>query len=153
MAETHLLRITQDRIGLDTFRVEISNEPPGGPRQTVTSDVQFQLTDHEHEQIRWYLEDYLQFPQDPAPTIAGRIEKRMQEIGTDLFKTIFQSSDDARDLWATLRNDLNDTRVEIVTSVEDAATIPWELIRDLKTNECLALRAISFVRAHPGGFF
>ena len=149
MAETNLLRITQDRVDPNRFRVEVSYEILGAARQTSTSNVDFRLTDQEHEQIRWYLEDYLQFPQDPAPTIASRIEQRIAEIGKDLFKAIFQSNDDARDLWATLRTKLNDTRVEVVTSVEDAAAIPWELVRDPKTDECLALRAVSFVRAHP----
>ncbi|MCP4607863.1 MAG: CHAT domain-containing protein [Planctomycetes bacterium] len=151
MDETNLLRITQNRIGPDSFSVEVSYEAPGAARQIATSNVKFQLTDQEHEQIRWYLEDYLQFPQDPAPTIAGHVEQHMDEIGKDLFKAIFHSSDDSRDLWATLRTKLNDSRVEVITSVEDAAAIPWELVRDPKTDACLALRAISFVRAHPQG--
>ena len=100
--------------------------------------------------MRWYLEDYLQYPRDPAPKIAARIEKRMAEIGTELFKGVFQSNDDARDLWAALRPKLSDTRVEIVTGVEEATTLPWERLRDPKTDVTLALRAQSFVRAHHG---
>ena len=73
----------------------------------------------------------------------------MAEIGVELFQKVFQSSDDARDLWAQLRDRLHDTRVEIVTSVEEAAAIPWELLRDPKTDTPLALRAAVFVRAHP----
>ncbi|MCK5109551.1 MAG: CHAT domain-containing protein, partial [Methanosarcinales archaeon] len=93
--------------------------------------------------------DFLQYPHDPAPRIAARIEERMAEIGTKLFKALFHSSDDARDLWAPLRARLNETRIEIVTKVAESTTLPWELIRDPKTDTPLPLRARSFVHAHP----
>ncbi len=143
------LRLTQTKEETGKFRLETALEGEGIPRQTATARFNFELTAQDQESIRWYLEDYLQYPQEPAPTIAARVERRMAEIGADLFKALFHSSDDARDLWAALRNRLNDTRVEIITSVEEAASIPWELVRDPKTDVPLALRAQSFVRAHP----
>ena len=99
--------------------------------------------------MRWYLEDYLQYPMDPAPAIAARIEERLAEIGAELFRAVFQANDDARDLWATLRVHLNETRIEIITGVAEATAIPWELLRDPKTGVHLALRAPVFVRSHP----
>ena len=143
------LRITQTEESAGRYRVEIALEGDGSPRQIATSRFEFQLTAQDRENLRWYLEDYLQFPQDPAPKIAARIEQRLTAIGVELFQNLFQSSDDARDLWATLRTRLNDTRVEVVTSVREAATIPWELLRDPKTDAPLALRAQAFVRATP----
>jgi len=148
-----LLRITQTAIETDRYQVEIAFEPNRGARRTATASFGFKLTAQDHQDIRWYLEDYLQYPQEPAPTIAARIEKRMTEIGVELFTALFEPSDDAtgdaRDLWATLRTELSETRVEIVTSVQEATSIPWELIRDPKTNTALALRARAFVRAQP----
>jgi tetratricopeptide (TPR) repeat protein len=143
------LRLTQNVAGRDQYRVEAALEGDGLPRQTAVATFGFQLAAQDQEDIRWYLEDYLQYPQDPAPMIAARIEGRMAELGIQLFKDLFQSSDDARDLWATLRMRLNDTRVEIITQVREATAIPWELVRDPKTDTPLALRAQSFVRAHP----
>src|SRR5260370_26340116 len=93
------------------------------------------------------MEDSRQPGRDPAPTIAARIEQRMAAIGVELFNAIFQSNADARDLWANLRGELNDTRVEIVTGVREATALPWELLRDPKTDAALALEAQSFVRA------
>jgi tetratricopeptide (TPR) repeat protein len=107
------------------------------------------MTPQDQEDLRWYLEDFLQYPQDPAPAIAARVEGRMAEVGTQLFASVFQANDDARDLWAQLRPKLNETAVEVSTSVEAAAAIPWELIRDPKTDEPLALRAPVFVRSQP----
>jgi len=146
---TFTLRFTQFTEGEDKYRVEIALKGSGLARQTVTNRFDFKLTDQDQEDIRWYLEDFLQYPHDPAPQIAARIEERMAEIGTKLFKALFHSSDDARDLWATLRARLNETCIEIVTTVAEATTLPWELIRDPKTDTPLPLRARSFVHAHP----
>jgi len=43
----------------DYYRVEVALEGDG-PRQTATVSFQFKLTQQEQENIRWYLEDYLQ---------------------------------------------------------------------------------------------
>ncbi len=142
------LRLTQVAEGPDQHRVDLRLEGDGAP-QTAVYRFKFAVSEQDREDVRWYLEDFLQYPLDPAPRIAARIERRMAEIGRDLFKGVFQSNDDARDLWAALRPELNDARVEIVTGVEAATTLPWELLRDPKTDVTLALRAQSFVRAHP----
>jgi tetratricopeptide (TPR) repeat protein len=144
-----LLRLTQSTTGVDRYRIEVSLERSGYARQAATSEFSFALTPQEREDMRWYLEDYLQYPIDPAPQIAARIVTRLDEIGRELFRSIFHSSDDARDLWATVRADIDRYRVEVVTGVQEAASIPWELIRDPKTDASLALRAEAFVRSHP----
>jgi hypothetical protein len=143
------LRLTQSSTGPDRYRVEVALEGDGLPRQTATADFDFKLTPQDQEDLRWYLEDFLQYPFDPAPQTAARVEARMAEIGAELFRAAFQADDGARDLWATLRAHLNATRVEVITGVREAAAIPWELIRDPKTDTPLALRASAFVRAQP----
>ncbi|HEV2854342.1 MAG TPA: CHAT domain-containing protein [Thermoanaerobaculia bacterium] len=142
------LRLTQRPAGNGQHRVEATLEGDGA-RRLAESNFDFLLLDQDEEDLRWYLEDYLQYPQDPAPAIARRIEERMAEIGTELFRSVFQASEDARGLWAVLRDRLPDTRVEIVTGVSEANAIPWELLRDPKTDTPLALSARSFVRAQP----
>ncbi len=144
-----LLRFTQNALDDDRYRVEISLEGDGLARQSVHADFSFALTPQDEGDLRWYLEDYLEWPHDPAPRIAARVEERVREIGTELFRDIFHANDDARDLWATLRTGLPDTRVEVVTGVREATAIPWELLRDPKTDAPLALRCRAFVRAQP----
>ena len=56
------------------------------------------LDDVAREDLRWYLEDYLQYPHDPAPNIAARIEHRMTKLGTELFEKVFQSGEQNRRL-------------------------------------------------------
>src|SRR5258706_394039 len=147
MGYVRTLRLTHSSDGPDQHRVEIALEGGSPPRQTAVSRLPFALSAQDREDLRWYLEDFLQYPLDPAPTIAARIEQHMAAIGVDLFNAIFQSNADARDLWANLRGELNDTRVEIVTGVREATALPWELLRDPKTDAALALEAQSFVRA------
>ena len=141
------LRLTQFADGDDQHRVETVFEGDGRACQTAVSRFTFAMSAQDQEDLRWYLEDYLQYPLDPAPKIAARIEARMATLGAELFAKIFGSNDDARDLWAGVRHGLSDTRVEISSEVREATTIPWELIRDPKTDTPLALRAQAFVRA------
>src|SRR5688572_20254818 len=126
------LRLTQSTVSPDRFQVEVALESVGLPRQVATAEFDFLLTTQDREDLRWYLEDYLLHNADPAPKIAARIEGRITELGTGLFKAIFQANDDVRDLWATLRDQLHDARVEISTTVREAAALPWELLRDPK---------------------
>lgn len=142
-----LVRLTQNAEGNDRYRVEIALEN-GKFRRTATVRFPFTLPDQDQEDVRWYLEEYIQKPFEPAPTIARRVEQRIEEIGTELFRALFQANDDGRDIWAMLRDTLRDTRVEIVTEVREATAIPWELLRDPKTATPLALEARAFVRTH-----
>jgi hypothetical protein len=98
--------------------------------------------------VRWYLEDYLEYPLDPAPQIAERVEGRMAELGRDVFAAVFPAGSEARDLWSVVRDRLPETRLEVVTDVAHAAAVPWELLQDPRTDIPVALRARSFVRCY-----
>lgn len=147
---TYTLRLTQKVTDRDRYSVEVALEGEGVVRQTVTVNFAFTLTAQDQEDFRWYLEDFLQYPLDPAPKIASRIEQRMAEIGVEIFKGIFESSDEARDLWARISSHLSDTRVEVVTESDVSTSIPWELICDPTTDTLLALHARTFLRNRPG---
>jgi hypothetical protein len=145
------LRLTQSTIASNRYRVEAALEGDELPRQIATAEFDFTITSQDREDVRWYLEDYLEHAADPAPKIAARIEGRMAELGAELFMKVFHTSDDARDLWATLHDRLADTRVEVLTGVHEPAALPWELLRDPSTQVPLALRVQAFVRtAHHG---
>jgi hypothetical protein len=47
-----------------------------------------------------------------------------------------------------LSDQIADTRIEIITEVQEANAIPWELLRDPAADTPLALQAKSFVRAN-----
>jgi tetratricopeptide (TPR) repeat protein len=142
-----LLRLTQHELDAGRHRVGLAWEGEGA-RRTAEATVAFTPNRQDEEDVRWYLEDFLQYPQDPAPEIARRIERRMAEVGEELFRAVFQGSAEVRDLWDELRRHLPEARIEIVTGVAAANTLPWELLRDPQTRE-LALAARSFVRIQP----
>ena len=114
-----------------------------GPRKTERRPFTFTLSPQEAEDIRWYLEDYRIYPVEPTPKIAQRIERRMGEVGRELFKLVLAGSD----VWEAVRRNLNDTRIEIETEVEDAL-VPWELMRDPAADLPLSLDVPAFVRCH-----
>ena len=143
------LRLRQFADGANRYRVEIRLE--NVDRSPLNADVRFDfdLSAQDRENVRWYLEDYLEYPTEPAPTIAAGIERRMREIGVELFAKIFEASRDTERLWGRVFEQLDALRVEIVTDVLEATAIPWELLRDPQTDRPLALRARAFVRSHP----
>lgn len=143
------LRIQQHALADGHHRAEIALEGDDGARRTAESTFAFSLSPQDEEDLRWYLEDFLQYPQEPAPTIARRVEGRMAEVGTELFQAVFQANDDSRRIWGKVEERLPETRIEIVTGVAEAATIPWELLREPSADAVLALTAHSFVRAQP----
>ena len=143
-----LLRLTQHIEKEDHYRVEIAFEDDDGSRLTADPKFQFELTSADRADLRWYLEDYLQYPMDPAPEIAARVEARMAELGKTLFQLVFEGDAEAREMLPDLRKKLDDTRVEIVTDVAGATALPWELLRDPRTDAVMALRAKAFVRAY-----
>jgi len=98
------------------------------------------------KRIRWYLEDYLQFDEDPAPRIARGVEALMAECGDGLFRSLFEGAHPGIQLWTMIEPHLSATRVEVTTGTSEATAIPWELIRNPHTGTFLALSAASFVR-------
>jgi len=133
-----LLRLTE-RSHQDQHQIDICLELPDGTQQAAVSHFDFTFGPEDESQIRWYLEDYLQYPQDPAPLLAARIERRMSELGMQLFRCVFQSTDQAASVLASLHGRLSDTRVEIITPVREAFVLPWELLQDPETGARLAL--------------
>ncbi len=141
------LQLEQSTTG-NAHEVRLTLQGEGLPTMRARASFAFELTPQDRGDIRWYLEDYLQHPLDPAPQIAARIEARMVEIGRELFQNVFQGNDAARDLWARVRDSLHETRVEVFSEVREAASIPWELLRDHRTDTPLALQVPAFVRTH-----
>ncbi len=138
------------------YRVEVALEDKGS-RQIAVSYFEFKVKQRDYKNIRWYLEDFPDYLQAPEPEIAKNIEQHIKEIGVEIFKKVFYANEDTHKIWQDVCNHIDDTRVEIVTSVREAATIPWELICDPQSKIPLILRFRAFVRTnvqaiHPPQF-
>jgi tetratricopeptide (TPR) repeat protein len=147
-----VLRISQHPTGTpNRYRVDVSAEVPGFQPPSFSRDIEFVLSPQEGERIRWYLEDFLQFDEEPAPTVAKRVEALMAERGEALFRGMFEGSPKGFQLWTQVEPHLSSTRIEITTGIAEATAIPWELIRNPHTKTNLALSAEAFVRTQQGG--
>src|ERR1035438_6093702 len=127
-------------------RVEVTWQD-GPARQAAVSTFAYQAGEQDAEKIRWYLEDYAEFPADPAPHIARDAEAILAGTGTSLFEHVFTGLD-AAGIWKDVRAQLPRVRVEIDTDPAETPGLPWELLRDPGTDTALALGAGEFVRTH-----
>ncbi|MBQ0990709.1 CHAT domain-containing protein [Micromonospora sp. H61] len=143
-----VLRLTQTATGDGQHVVTTGLTGLAGYAEaSAKSRFALSITDDDRERIRWYLEDFLEYPLDPAPAIAAAVERRLAEIGTQLFKLVF-ANEEARELWADVRKVLHTVRVEVACEVDAATMLPWELLRDPRTDRPVVLEAAEYVRVN-----
>ena len=119
-------------------------------RRTATARFPFAVPAKEQELIRWYFEDYREGPADAVTRLrAGRAGRRLAELGGELSAAVFEASPATRRLWAAVQPRLAEFRVEVVTDVAGATSLPWEAMTDPGTGQPLALGAGAMVRAQP----
>ncbi|HEV3294708.1 MAG TPA: CHAT domain-containing protein, partial [Streptosporangiaceae bacterium] len=100
------------------------------------------------EQVRWYLEDYAEFPAEPAPRLAREAEARLRELGMALFQRVFEANRDTMRVWNTAAGSLPQARVEVDADPGAGSGLAWELLRDPGQDAAVALGAGAFVRTH-----
>ena len=131
-------------------RVEIRVEAPGLAPRTAWARFTFAVTPSDQELIRWLFETYRERQADLATgPPARRANRRLSELGGELFRAVFEASEDTRRLWAAVAPELGEFRVEIVTDVAGATALPWEIMTDPATGQPLCLCTAVLVRAHP----
>jgi hypothetical protein len=108
--------------------------------------VTFSFSERDREDLRWYLEDFLSFAEDPAPHIAARVETRICALGEELFRSIFQAEPANTELWNAVEARLEAVRVEVKTQARPFMNVPWELLRSPDSGVKVACAAQAFVR-------
>ena len=141
------LHIRQDAPKDGRYPVRLTLKRPAQPDLEAEADIEFALTEQEQEDIRWYLEDYLQHAGVAEAVAVEQIEGQMKARGEELYEKVLAANRNTQSLWFSIRNDLADLRVEITTGVAEAASIPWELMRDPEMESPVSLRVKAFVRA------
>jgi tetratricopeptide (TPR) repeat protein len=141
-----VLQVTDVPVGGDRRQVRVTWQD-GAARRAATSAFSYRVGEQEAEKIRWYLEDYPEYPADPAPVLAADAEDRLTGIGADLFGRVF-AGQDAAVIWGQAQDQLSRVRVEVDTDPGEAPGLPWELLRDPNSGTVLALGAEEFVRTH-----
>ncbi len=98
--------------------------------------VQERPNDHLMGQLRWYLEDFLDYPFPPRTDQATYVEEALKAWGTQAFDALFQSGK-ARDWFieARRRHDGGAQPLRLQISSDDPAVLswPWEALNDPET--------------------
>jgi tetratricopeptide (TPR) repeat protein len=123
----HELRLLFAPIENGSFRVHLED----GPGQTVgvPATLDSFLKEDDFEDLRWYLEDYMDLPDGGAVVRAKRVEKQIQEWGRKLHDSVFTAPENAAQLKALL--DAPEPRaLTVATDQSVLLRLPWELLRD-----------------------
>jgi hypothetical protein len=146
MSQQIILHIAQEAIAGGQNAIRLTLERPNQPNLTAKAEIQFALTPQEQEDLRRYMEDYLHRPGSFTETEVSQVEAGIKQRGEELYNKVLDADQNTRALWFAIREQLADLRIEITTGIAEAASIPWELMRDPQSDSAIALRVQSFVR-------
>lgn len=146
MPKNATLHIRQTASGDDKHAILLTLKRPGKADLDAEVSIEFALTPPEQKDLRWYLEDYLQYAESVEEVHVEQIENLMKRRGEELYNRVLTANQNTQAIWFAIREQLADLRVEINTAVAEAASIPWELMRDPQSDSAIALRVKSFVR-------
>ncbi len=88
------------------------------------------LTQQEREELRWYLEEYSDWPYEQFLERAKKIEALLPELGKRLYKTVFGSFGAMAILQAWRLQPGEQRQISIVSDMPVALSLPWELLHD-----------------------
>ncbi|GAA5531028.1 tetratricopeptide repeat protein [Herpetosiphon gulosus] len=106
--------------------------------------------------LRWYFEEYLQWPFLEFRQRAAAIEAELVTLGKTLFKAIFKSSADAAEIYAEwMQGDAGVPTLQILSLIPAVLSVPWELLHDdfgflnqRRRNPVAIYRTVATVRSH-----
>jgi tetratricopeptide (TPR) repeat protein len=140
------LHIQQDALENGLYLIRLTVREDGDLKGQAEAKIKFALTEREREDMRWYLEDYVQYAGVTEAVIVEQIEAAVRARGEELYKKVLVDNPNSQKLWFSIYDKLADLRIEIATGVAEAASIPWELMRDPKLDSPVSLRVREFVR-------
>jgi tetratricopeptide (TPR) repeat protein len=101
---------------------------PGHPIGVPTTFTPF-LSENDFENLRWYLEDYMDLPYAGAVVRAEGVEKQIEQWGHRLHDAVFSAPENASVLKSLL-DGAAPRGLTLATNQSDLLRLPWELIRD-----------------------
>src|SRR5437868_5333853 len=105
------LHIRQDTPKDGHYPIRLTLYRQGRIEREAEATIAFALTEQEQEDIRWYLEDYLQRADTTEAVTIAQIEERMKTRGEELYTKVLAANGDTQALWFSIRDDLADLRV------------------------------------------
>jgi tetratricopeptide (TPR) repeat protein len=87
------------------------------------------LTEKDYEDLRWYLEEYMDLPDGGAVVRAQRVERDLERWGHRLYDALFSAREN-RDLLRKLLKAPEPRELTIATQDPVLLRLPWELMAD-----------------------
>ena len=121
------LRLVFSQTAPGRFTVTLERAP--GQSVGVASPFTPFLDEDDYEDLRWYLEDYMDLPDGGAVVRARNVERKIETWGRQLHDAVFGAKENA-DLLAALLRAPEPRELTIATDKADLLRLPWELIAD-----------------------
>lgn len=109
------------------YTVRIDNNWSGSPSEPIAFTLF--LTDDDFEDLRWYLEDFLDLPDGGSVVRARRIEANLELWGRRFYDALFGDGDH-RELLNHLQRQGAPRLLTIATRDSSILRLPWELMAD-----------------------
>jgi hypothetical protein len=116
------------------FHVERLKDGKITDKTTLTDPTDVQVEGRPNsdlsQDLRWYLEKFLDYPFHPNTEVAERIQKTLDEWGKQTFKALFDSGR-GRDFYMNaFRDGLENLTLKIVSDDPHVLAWPWEALAD-----------------------
>ncbi len=121
------IRVRFGTSGDDVFRAELTDA--AGEVLGVDGELTPFLTEDDYENLRWYLETYMDLPDGGAVIRAGGIETQLNEWGRRLYDALFAAPEN-RALLQQLLESPEPRTLTIATDQSILLRLPWELMAD-----------------------
>jgi tetratricopeptide (TPR) repeat protein len=125
MATRLIVREAEGAVQVSLHRPGLVVAEPAGPPQPFPAPLSAQ----EMEDLRWYLEDYLQAPFAVYEKRGAAVQARIDEWGTRLFDVLFGTGKPGRDSYLRA-GAAGEWSLWLVSASPAFLSLPWELMRD-----------------------
>lgn len=121
------IRVRFNPSGDKNFRVQFFDE--SGSERGVGVDFTPSLSDDDFENLRWYLEEYMDLPDGGSVVRAEGIERQLHQWGRQLYEGLFTQREN-RALLQELLDSPEPRELTIATDRSELPRLPWELVAD-----------------------
>ena len=146
MPETYEIRLVIERKGKSLKAKWIDS----GAQESKLFPLDLPLGKEEQDELRWYLEEYYQFPGAGDHVKAQKVEARLKDWGKALFDSAFGTAE-GTNVYRNLMEATQDSKQGLITlgaTDPEVLVQPWEMMRDSKG--VLALRGVTLRRQLQG---
>ena len=103
MSPQTILHIAEEALKGGKHTIALTLERPNQPKLTAKAETKFVLTPSEQEDLRRYMEDYLQRPGSFTEVEVNQIEDWMKRRGEELYTKVLATNMGTQAVWFAVR--------------------------------------------------